>query len=157
MSKRATPPSVPATPAESALDPLIILAVSKAFREKQIGEARQKVSAGGNEIDCLVQLRGFLTVGEDVAAGNPSTAPATFDPWMLLAIALKAKGAPTLDQLTTQAATLLKKNPESASSAGIKAFADARATELLPAVTVPGSSPRRGAVQFNGKIEVLKE
>lgn len=139
-----------------ALDAVTILALSKCIKPKELAAARPKVSASSNPINCLVRLHGVLTVKPDTP-GSPAVPgyyrAGEFDPWALLAVAIKYKPGASVARLAKAAAKA------SVDTAAIKA-AFCEHVALLPKQLVPGCSASAGsfgAVSFEGQVKLEQE
>ncbi len=136
----------------SALSPAAILALSKMLTETVVNDARDQVTAGDHDVECVVHVRGELHVDDDSMTQQINK----LQPALLLKLAMDKLNKVSIDSLITEALEILEKSKAGEDKAetepeGLEKFKKrtAAAWKRLAKAT---AQRRRGAVVFEGDV-----
>jgi hypothetical protein len=137
----------------SALSPAAILALSKMLTETVVNDARDQITAGDHDVECIVHVRGELHVDDDSMTQQINK----LQPALLLKLAMDKLNKVSIDSLITEALEILEKSKAQGEKQtevepeGLEKFKKrtAAAWKRLAKAT---SQRRRGAVVFEGDI-----
>lgn len=130
------------------LTAMLTLALAKCIKDTAAKAARDEVKPGAHAINAKVSVSGTLTVGEDTPSGPAVEVAQQFDPWVLIAVLQDIAGMDS--KKVAQRAAKFK-----GSTAAVQEEYTAHAAAILPKISKPGSSARKGSVSFAGTVTPL--
>lgn len=135
-------------------DALTLCAISKCVKERAYNEARASVLAGTYEISTKIVVRGVLSVAPDSPGALASEAAQRFNPWTLLSLAMKSKGAPGVAELSAAATKLALAGGAPANEQALALAFALEADARLPKLPLPAGSMKRGTCAFAGLVQL---